>query len=106
MDRLYSESTPGNEPREIPGKGVFTVKPPHTLKSRGVACGNFVDPSDIDVYSGGVEAASLRVTLRIAKLMGWTLIGTDVGTAFLNAPLDLPYKIVVYPPSIRSDWNL
>ena len=76
------------------------MKPPDTLKSRGVACGNYIDVSGIEVYSGGVEAASLRVTLRMAKIIGWTLISTDVGTAFLNAPLELPYQVLIYPPNV------
>ena len=39
----------------IPGKGVFTLKPPSVFKSRGVACGNFASITGTELYASGTE---------------------------------------------------
>ena len=90
----------------LPGKGVFTIKPPCKFKTRGVVCGNFVGSTHLDkneIYSGGVDITSLRLVLRIAGLYGWHVGSTDVSTAFLNAVLNLPYMIIVWCPKIFAE---
>ena len=89
--------------RILPGKAIFSVKPPHKLKVRAVACGNFVPSSDLDqesLFASGVDTTTLRVILRIAALSGWEIVVTDVSTAFLYAPLQLAYTVIVRPPTI------
>ena len=37
---LTESKAQGKELRVLPGKGVYTIKPPYKFKARGVACGN------------------------------------------------------------------
>ena len=90
----------------IPSKGVFTIKVPDTFKVRGVACGNKVEVTGLDIYASGVEAASLRLLLTIAAESDWDLSAIDVAQAFLNAELNLPYKIALWPPKVFCDAGL
>ena len=88
------------EHQYIPGKGVFTIKPPAKFKSRGVACGNRAEITGALVYAAGVESATLRMVFALSQQYGWSLLFTDVGTAFLNAELLLPYAVIVTAPQI------
>ena len=65
----------------LPGKGVFTIKPPRKFKARFVVCGNFNTGPQLDkteIYSGGIEVTSLRTGLRVAALENWEVGTTDV----------------------------
>ena len=100
----YLERNPNA--KVLPAKGVFTIKPSFKFKARGVGCGNFIvgeTSSKEDIYSGGVEAMSLRLVLRLGALYKWHLGAIDVSTAFLNAALKLPYVIIVWAPQIFVD---
>jgi len=90
----------------LPGKGVFTIKPPRKFKSRIVVCGNFNTGPQLDkteIYSGGIEVTSLRTGLRVSAMLQWEVGTTDVSTAFLNAWLKLKYLILVWAPQIAAD---
>jgi len=84
----------------IPGKGVFTIKPPDILKARGVACGNHAADTAVDLFASGVEAITHRLCLALAVQQDWDIFSTDVGAAFLYADLKLPYAVIVQAPQV------
>ncbi|CAE7224887.1 GIP, partial [Symbiodinium sp. CCMP2456] len=86
----------------IPGKVVFTVKPPPPLpeaeqrgsrtprwkrKARIVICGNMAtqkhDPNDL--FAAGASVEGLRPGLALASARLWIAAATDVSAAFLQA---------------------
>ncbi|CAE7520995.1 RE1 [Symbiodinium sp. CCMP2456] len=86
----------------IPGKVVFTVKPPPPLseaeqrglktprwkrKARIVICGNMAsqkhDPNDL--FAAGASVEGLRLGLALASARLWIAAATDVSAAFLQA---------------------
>ena len=77
----------------VPGKLVFTVKPPskegegYKRKVRMVSCGNHVEKDSSELYSAGVQAETVRLMVAIAAQKGYSLSVTDVKNAFLRAPL-------------------
>ena len=109
--------------RLIPGKMVFTVKPPAEpsstsstrarwkRKSRLVICGNRVgidaDHTRDPLYAAGASAESLRVALCLASAAGWSAGSTDITGAFLLAvwPKDKPTYGVI-PPRILIQAGL
>ena len=109
--------------RLIPGKMVFTVKPPAEpssssstkarwkRKSRLVICGNRVgvdaDHTRDLLYAAGASAESLRVALCLASAAGWSAGSTDITGAFLLAtwPSDKPTYGVI-PPRILIQAGL
>ena len=74
----------------MPGKTVHTIKAfTGRLKSRAVICGNFLGQtfSKEQKYAAGADSVLIRILLRMAALMTWSLCVMDVRTAFLLAPL-------------------
>ncbi|CAE7617868.1 GIP [Symbiodinium sp. CCMP2456] len=86
----------------IPGKVVFTVKPPPPLteaeqnksrtprwkrKARVAICGNMAhqkhDPNDL--FAAGASVEGLRLGLALASARLWIAAATDVSAAFLQA---------------------
>ncbi|CAE7349719.1 RE2 [Symbiodinium sp. CCMP2592] len=88
----------GEDVEILPGRGVATEKPPvapgstKRNKYRAVICGNFQKWSEEraaeSFYAGGADSLSIRTALRWAGMRKHGGSGTDVKTAFLNAPLD------------------
>ena len=88
----------GEDVEILPGRGVATEKPPvvpgatKRNKYRAVICGNFQKWSEESAsesfYAGGADSLSTRTALRWAGMRNFGGSGTDVKTAFLNAPLD------------------
>ena len=88
----------GEDVEILPGRGVATEKPPvvpgatKRNKYRAVICGNFQKWSEEraseSFYAGGADSLSIRTALRWAGMRNFGGSGTDVKTAFLNAPLD------------------
>ncbi|CAE7224257.1 RE2 [Symbiodinium sp. CCMP2592] len=99
----------------IPGKVVFTVKPPAPetkaekksqgarwkRKARIVICGNLATQSlnGQDLYAAGASVEALRLALALASALGWIAAATDVSAAFLQAewPTDRPTYGVITP---------
>ena len=80
----------GREFDLVPGKTVHTIKAfTGRLKSRAVICGNFLGQtfSKEQKYAAGADSVLIRILLRMAALMTWSLCVMDVRTAFLLAPL-------------------
>ena len=78
----------------LPSKMVWTVKPSPTCKAgkkkaRLVACGNFAERSEADLFAGGATAVALRAAVSIASQHQWCGRVCDIRTAFLNAPMKL-----------------
>ena len=92
----------------IPGKSVHTIKAyTGRLKARGVGCGNYQHGekrTNLDTFSGGIDAHCLRLLLRNAALRQWRVgVGTlEITTAFLNADIVTPNEevIVVKLPAV------
>ena len=91
----------------LPGKAVFTAKPPSDVtngggnsswfrrKCRVVVCGNFLPHGTENVYTSGTSADTLRISVAIAVLRAWTAGCTDISNAFTLAPMpeDLLYGV-------------
>ena len=60
------------------GSGVF--------RSRAVVCGNYQEPGNDEVYAGGAAGNQIRAQIRLASSKNWSIYGTDIRVAFLNAP--------------------
>jgi hypothetical protein len=91
----------------LPGKAVFTKKPPkegkrgHRKKARACVCGNFETSTVGEVYAAGCDITVIRTILRIAAILGWDLGTLDIKNAFLNASLENARGgklIVMIPP--------
>ena len=71
----------------LPGKMVHTRKSgTGAFKSRAVVCGNYATPDQNEHYAGGVDSQQVRTQLRVGANKQWVVGGTDISTAFLNAP--------------------
>ena len=101
----------------VPGKLVTVIKAPDgKRKARLVVCGNLVsgngdhgvpEPSKADLYAGGIDATSLRATLRKAAHEGWDIGCTDVRTAFLLAPRTrTTHPMAMTPPRVVVDAGI
>ena len=55
-------------------------------QGRWCVCGNYQDSNGDERYAGGADGNQIRAQVRIAALKGWTVNGTDIRVAFLNAP--------------------
>ena len=78
----------------LPSKLVYTVKPSAESKggkrkARLVACGNFAERSEADLFAGGATAVALRSAVAISSQKSWKGKVSDIRTAFLNAPMKL-----------------
>ncbi|CAE7207045.1 unnamed protein product [Symbiodinium natans] len=79
----------------VPGKTVFTVKPPEDVhqskykrKTRFVICGNFVKDGDTtELYTANAKAESVRCSLATAASRNWEAAGTDINSAFTLTPM-------------------
>ena len=109
--------------RLVPGKMVFTVKPPPEQtatetsrirwkrKARMVICGNHVgldsDHTRAMLYASGASAESLRIALCLATAAGWVAAATDITGAFLLAtwPESKPTYGVI-PPKVMVQCGL
>ena len=99
----------GKQIQFIPSKVVFTKKPsPLTktgkCKTRWVVCGNFEERREGEQnYSGGADAAALRIAIATAAHFQGEGSSTDVRTAFLNADMDYQEgdtTILIKAPSV------
>ena len=75
----------------LPAEMVHTRKAGSgACRSRAVVCvcvcGNYQDSNGDERYAGGADGNQIRAQVRIAALKGWTVNGTDIRVAFLNAP--------------------
>ena len=77
----------------VPGKTVFTVKPPEDVhqskykrKTRFEICGNFVKDGDTtELYTANAKAESVRCSLATAASRNWEAAGTDINRLHLDA---------------------
>ncbi|CAK0894421.1 unnamed protein product [Prorocentrum cordatum] len=98
----------------IPMKVAAGTKPPlaaelgRRKQARACICGNYQERrAGEDVYSGNIDASSLRLVLAVAAAQRWSCSALDVATAFLNAPLPVEVgDIMVRPPSIFNHFGL
>eukprot|EP00439_Symbiodinium_sp_Y106_P014523 s9297_g2.t1 len=91
----------------VPGKAVFTVKPPskegqkYRRKARIVSCGNFQPKSSLEEnYSGGAAAESVRLGVAEAARRQWSLCNGDISNAFLRAPVPQGTLLALRPPAV------
>ena len=71
----------------LPAKMVHTRKAnTGAYRSRAVVCGNYAGPDESEHYAGGADGNQIRTALRLGALKSWAVGGTDIRTAFLNAP--------------------
>ena len=91
----------------VPGKGVFTIKPPSKegtrfrRKSRLVSCGNFQPKSGTESnYSGGAASEAVRLGVAEAARRRWWIYTGDVCNAFLRAPVPEGTKLALRPPGV------
>ena len=91
----------------VPSKLVITRKAGGRRKVRIVACGNYIEKGDSeDLYAGGSDSISMRLSLKKAMIEGWTGASMDIKTAFLNAPLSTEEEgmegpvVILKPPNI------
>ena len=99
----------------LPGKGVFTAKPPAEAKQaegkdvganmfrrkcRVVVCGNYIPQNGTEVYASGTSADSLRFSLAYAMFRRWTAGSTDIANAFTLAPMPGELLYALQPPTV------
>ena len=92
----------------LPGKAVFTVKPPidpdgpekYRRKCRVVVCGNFLPSQGQNVYALGTSADTLRIAVALAEKMKWCIASTDMTNAFTLTPMPLELMYALTPPTI------
>ena len=91
----------------VPGKGVFTVKPPskegsaYRRKSRIVSCGNFQPKGEAESnYSGGAASEAVRLGIAESARRKWWVFTGDVCNAFLRAPVPEGTKLALRPPAV------
>jgi len=71
----------------LPGKMVHTRKAGSgAYRSRAVVCGNYQEAGSDERYAGGADGNQIRAQVRLAGLKSWSVCGTDIRVAFLNAP--------------------
>ena len=107
----YQELHQEMEVTTIPGMVVSVVKPPYKLKSRFVACGNYVqiDPQQVpETAAGGLDAIVARVMVAMAARNEWAICTADVRTAFLQAERrPTPGKVtIVTPPGLLKETGI
>ena len=103
----------------VPMKVVYTVKPPsddalakgelYRRKARVVACGNMMEVSGEDTYTGAAPAEVVRSSLAVSSKKRWNAGVLDVTSAFLQTPLQevqCRQKILGQPPRVLSRAGL
>ena len=103
----------------VPMKVVYTVKPPsddavasgelYRRKARVVACGNMMEASGEDTYTGAAPAEVVRSSLAVASKQKWNAGVLDITSAFLQTPLQevqCRQKVFGQPPRILSRAGL
>jgi len=80
--------------KKIPGHIVWDVKMDFTRKARYVAGGHRTDPPKAITYSSVVSRETIRIALLVAGLNGLNLRLTDIGNAYLTAPVTERYYVV------------
>ena len=93
----------------LPAKAVCTRKAPDgRRKVRGVVCGNYSAGKDAEkLYAGGADGLQIRMVLRTAGQRGWSLLCTDIHTAFLDAPRrDDGRTIIMEVPSVFKELGI
>ena len=126
VDEADLKKIPGYHLLEMaPAKIVATVKAPNGRKKVRVV-GNLLEkkessaagngsgldgrkgePSPFAQYAGGVDGAALRTLLRKGAAEQWSIVISDVRTAFLLAPrLDQERLLVCKPPQLYVDCGL
>jgi hypothetical protein len=73
--------------KRIPGHVVWDVKMDFTRKARYVAGGHRTDPPKAMTYSSVVARDSVRLALLVASLNGLDVRLSDIGNAYLTAPI-------------------
>ena len=128
VDEADLKKIPGYHLLEMaPAKIAATVKAPNGRKKvRVVICGNLLEkkessgagngsgldgrkgePSPFAQYAGGVDGAALRTLWRKGAAEQWSIVISDVRTAFLLAPrLDQERLLVCKPPQLYVDCGL
>ena len=94
----------------LPGKGVFTVKPPLEAKELGadmyrrkcriVVCGNYLPQDGTAVYASGTSADSFRISVAYAVFRRWSAGSTDISNAFTLAPMPGDKLYALQPPTV------
>ena len=91
-------------PTEQKEKGLAQ---PWKKKSRFVICGNLGGTDEGTLTSTtNADAAVIRMFLSFAAGKGNTISGTDISTAFLNAPIDPESTIMIQPPKVLEDLGI
>jgi hypothetical protein len=62
-----------------------------TCKAQLVAGGHLTDPPNLLTYSGVVSRKSICIGLLLAELNNMRVLMTDIGNAYLNAPVKEHY---------------
>jgi len=71
----------------LPGKMVHTRKAGSgAYRSRAVVCGNYQEAGSDERYASGADGNQIRAQVRLAGVKNWSVCGTDIRVAFLNAP--------------------
>jgi hypothetical protein len=73
--------------KRIPGHIIWDVKMDFTRKARYVAGGHRTDPPKAITYSSVVSRESVRIALLLAGLNDLEIRLTDIGNAYLTAPI-------------------
>lgn len=91
-----------------------------------MACGNFAERAEFDLFAGGATAVAGRAAVAIAAQKAWKGQACDIRTAFPNAPMKLagadvqegeqaplPRKAIIKPPPLlitkpgeREHWEV
>ena len=94
----------------LPGKMVHTRKAgTGAYRSRAVCCGNYASHTEdvADKYASGADGNQIRMMIRQAAMQSWSLFGTDIRVAFLNAPKRDVTKITAMEiPRVFQKLNL
>ena len=103
----------------VPMKLVYTVKPPSEdaissgewfrRKARIVACGNMMEVSGEETYTGAAPAEVVRSSLAISSRQSWNAGVLDITSAFLQTPLQevlCRQKILGQPPRVLARAGL
>jgi hypothetical protein len=73
--------------KRIPGHVIWDVKMDFTRKARYVAGGHRTNPPKSLTYSSVVSRESVRIAVTVAALNGMDIKMTNIGNAYLNAPI-------------------
>ena len=118
-DDLVREEMRKGLAKVVPMKLVYTVKPPsdeaiangekYRRKARIVACGNMMENSGEETYTGAAPAEVVRSSLAISSRQGWNAGVIDITSAFLQTPLrevQCKQRILGQPPRVLVRYGL